>query len=88
MGLAANEHATTQVRAMALLKLTELKDWLTAQAPSTTDEQQRAHRLFAAAQIHKFEQEPIQVLKPTDALAPPPGAPIGSLETDGDNLDY
>jgi hypothetical protein len=88
MGLAANEHAATEVRAMALLKLTELKDWLTAQAPSTTDEQQRAHFIFAAAQIRKFEQEPAQVLKPTDPLAPPPGAPIGSLETDGDDLDY
>jgi hypothetical protein len=88
MALAANDHAATEVRAMALLKLTELKDWLTAQAPSTTDEQQRAHFIFAAAQIRKFEQEPAQVLKPTDPLAPPPGAPIGSLETDGDDLDY
>ena len=88
MTLAANEHAATEVRAMALLKLTELKNWLTAQAPSTGDEQQRAHRLFAVAQIRKFEQEPAQVLKPTDPLAPPPGAPIGSLETEGDDLDY
>ncbi len=88
MSLAANDHAATEVRAMALLKLTELRDWLTSQAPSTADEQQRAHLLFAVSQIRKFEQEPAQVLKPTDPLAPPPGAPIGSLEVDGDDLDY
>jgi hypothetical protein len=88
MGLAANDHAAAEVRAMALLKLTELRAWLTSPAASTADEQQRAHRLFAAAQIRKFEQEPAQVLKPTDQLAPPPGAPIGSLETEGDDLDY
>ncbi|MBZ5599070.1 MAG: zinc-dependent metalloprotease [Acidobacteriia bacterium] len=86
MALAANEHAATEVRAMAWLKLMELKDRLTAQAPSAGDEQQRAHLLFAAAQIRRFEQEPAQVLKSTDPLAPPPGAPIGSL--DGDDLDY
>ena len=88
MSLAANEHAATEVRAIALLKLTELKSWVTTQAPSAADEQQRAHLLFAAAQIRKFEQEPAQVLKPTDPLAPPPGAPIGSLETEGDDLEY
>lgn len=88
MSLAANEHAATEVRAIALLKLTELKNWVTTQAPSAADEQQRAHLLFAAAQIRKFEQEPAQVLKPTDPLAPPPGAPIGSLETEGDDLEY
>jgi hypothetical protein len=88
MALAANDHAATEVRAMALLKLTELKDWLTTQAPGTAGEQERAHLLFAAAQIRKFEQEPAQVLKSTEPLAPPPGAPIGSLGTDGDDLDY
>lgn len=88
MSLAANEHAATEVRAIALLKLTELKNWVTVQAPSAADEQQRAHLLFAAAQIRKFEQEPAQVLKPTDPLAPPPGAPIGSLETEDDDLEY
>ena len=88
MSLAANEHAATEVRAIALLKLTELKNWVTVQAPSAADEQQRAHLLFAAAQIRKFEQEPAQVLKPTDPLAPPPGAPIGSLETEGADLEY
>ena len=77
MLLAANERASTEVRAMALLKLTELRDWLTATAPSIRNEQERAHRLYAAAQIRKFEQSPNELLKPTEPLEMPPGAPIG-----------
>ena len=77
MLLAANERASTEVRAMALLKLTQLRDWLAATAPSIRDEQERAHRLYAAAQIRKFEQSPNELLKPTEPLEMPPGAPIG-----------
>jgi hypothetical protein len=73
---------------MSFAKLTELKDWLTAHSPSILDEQERAHRLFAAAQISKFEQQPAQALKSTEPLAPPPGAPIGELGSGDDDLEY
>jgi hypothetical protein len=83
MTLAANEKAADEVRAATLFKLTELRGWLTKQAPMVTDPQQKAHMLYAVAQIRKFEQEPAQVLKPTPLLEAPPGAPIGMTEWNG-----
>lgn len=83
MTLAANDKASDEVRAAALLKLTELRNWLSTQASAATDPQQKAHLQFAIAQIRKFEQEPAQVLKPTPSLEPPPGQPIGTTEWNG-----
>ena len=76
----ANEPAVDEVQINLTRKLTELRAWATRQATTATDPQQRAHLLYAAAQIRKFEQEPAQVLKPTPTLDAPPGAPIGSTE--------
>jgi hypothetical protein len=76
MSLAANESASTQVRAVALMKLRELKRWMDAAAAA--DAQQRAHLQFASLQISRFERDPTQVVKPTAPKEPPPGAPIGS----------
>ena len=83
MGLAANEKAADEVRSAALFKLTELRAWLAKQAPLASDAQQKAHMMYAVAQIRKFEQEPVQVLKPTPLLEAPPGAPIGTTEWNG-----
>ena len=83
MALAANEKAADEVRAATLFKLTELRSWLAKQAPLVADPQQKAHMLYAVAQIRKFEQEPGQVLKPTPLLEAPPGAPIGMTEWNG-----
>ena len=83
MRLAADEKAADEVRAATLYQLTELRSWLAKQAVAATDPQQKAHMLFAAAQIRKFEQEPTQTLKPTPMLESPPGAPIGTTEWNG-----
>jgi hypothetical protein len=83
MTLAANEKAADEVRAAALLKVTELRTWLVRQSSATSDPQQKAHLIYAASQVRKFEQEPAQVLKPTPALEAPPGQPIGSTEWSG-----
>ncbi len=83
MTLAANEKVADEVRAATLLKLTELRSWLAKQSPLLTDPQQKAHMLYAVAQIRKFEQEPTQILKPTPLLEAPPGAPIGMTEWNG-----
>jgi hypothetical protein len=83
MTLAADQKAADEVRAAALYELTELSSWLVQQAAAATDPQQKAHMLFAVAQIRKFEQEPTQTLKPTPRLDSPPGAPIGSTEWNG-----
>ncbi len=68
MSLGANENAATQVRAVALLKLEELKNWLKKQVSITKDESQRAHFAFAIIQIERFLENPTEVnyMKPID----------------------
>jgi hypothetical protein len=75
IGLAANEKAVAHVRAIAFLKLDELKDWLSQQIKSRKDESQKAHYLYAVSQINLFQDNPEQV-KLTIPLPPPYGAPI------------
>jgi hypothetical protein len=76
MTLAADENASTYVRAVACLKLEELRNWLSKRINSTKDESQRAHYFYAASQIKLFQDDPNKV-KLTAPLSPPPGAPIG-----------
>jgi hypothetical protein len=76
MALVANDSAGTQVRALASLKLDQLKKWVTEQAKITVNEGQRAHFSFAAAQISAFQRDPRQINLPKPA-EPPPGQPIG-----------
>lgn len=82
MTLASNDKAADDVRAAALLTLTELSAWL-AKPGTSPDPQEKAHRLYAAAQIRKFEKDPTTVLKPTPLLEAPPGQPIGTTEWNG-----
>ncbi len=76
MRLAADENASTHVRAISYLKLEELKDWLNKRINSTKDESQKAHYFYAASQIKLFQDDPNKV-KLTAPLSPPSGAPIG-----------
>jgi hypothetical protein len=73
MQLAQNVQASEQARAMAYLKLDDLRKWLLAR--QTTDTAERAHSVYAAAQIKRFQDDPkvITVSKPAD---PPDGSPI------------
>jgi hypothetical protein len=77
MSLAANERAPNQVRAIAELKLEELKDWLVAQQRVTADENQKAVLFYAAEQIERFQADPkkMNLTRPND---PPDGQPIGT----------
>lgn len=79
LGLAQNEKAAPEVRAITSLKLSSLGAWANAQASAATDEQQRAHLYMAARMIRNYEQQP-QLIKPTEPLMPPPGQPIGSFD--------
>ena len=79
MALASNTDATTQVRAIANLKLTELKSWLEAQWGESPSEMQRAHRLFGSQQISQYQKQPAG-FETTQPAAAPPGAPIGMGE--------
>jgi hypothetical protein len=76
MSLAANDRASNQVRAIAFLKLDELKDWLAGQIGKEEDEFQKAHFLYAIAQIERFQRNPEKATVPAP-LEPPPGSPIG-----------
>jgi len=75
--LARNRGASEQVRAIAYLKLTQLKSWLTEKIKSVTDEELKAHYLYAQYRIEQFDKNPGES-EQADDLIPPPGQPIGS----------
>lgn len=82
MGVAANEGALTQVRAVASAKLDELKSWLNRQLKTARDSNQRAHLAFAVSQVALFQQDPKKIVL-TRPAEPPPGQPIGMEENWG-----
>jgi hypothetical protein len=75
LSLAANPDATPQVRAVATLRLTELRDTLAAAKP--TEPAQRAHLAGGARLIGQFFDDP-KDFAPPRAPTPPPGQPIGT----------
>jgi hypothetical protein len=77
MSLAADEHASSQVRAVALLKLDELKKWIASQETLLKDVETRSEFFFARNQIDHFEKNPAEVHMSAPAM-PPAGDPIGS----------
>jgi hypothetical protein len=79
MSLAANSRASEQVRAIATMKLEELRASLLAAPASASDPAEQAHRSFAVAQIVQFHKDPKQI-DLTLPGEPPDGPPIGSDE--------
>lgn len=77
MSLAANERASNQVRAIAALKIDQLKNWLGAQRRLTRDESQRAFLYYSFDQIRRFQEDP-KKMNLTSAQPPPDGPPIGT----------
>jgi hypothetical protein len=77
MGLVANERARDEVRAIAGLKLHDLKGWLNAPTGGHQTIADQAHIAFASWQIEQFEKDPkhIELTPPAD---PPDGPPIGA----------
>ncbi len=85
MALAAKEHASDEVRAIARLELHELNGWLktpVAERPAITDQ---AHVFFASWQIEQFEKDPKRI-ELTAPAEPPDGPPIGT-DDDWDGWD-
>lgn len=74
LGLAANERASGEVRAVAFFKADRLKRWLEGRKPGELAE--AAHFAYAAAQIEQFQKDPGRFQLP-QALEPPDGPPIG-----------
>jgi hypothetical protein len=77
MSLAANERASNEVRAIAELKLDELKTWTAEQSGMTRDRNQRAFLFYVSNQIKRFQEDPkkMNLTKPNE---PPDGQPIGT----------
>jgi Met-zincin/Domain of unknown function (DUF5117) len=75
--LAADDHSSDEVRAMASLKLDELKRWIAAEMPSRKEEATRAQFFFAEMQIDHFQKNPADVHLTAPAMLPE-GDPIGN----------
>ena len=85
LAISANEHASDEVRAIAALKLHELKDWLNSPAGGMQVISDQAHMFYAAKQIEQFEKDPKRI-ELTAPAEPPDGPPIGA-DDDWDGWD-
>ena len=85
MTLSANERASEQVRAIASLKLEELRGWLGTALSGTAEEEERAYLSYAVLQIVQFQKDPkkMELIAPPE---PPDGPPIGT-DDDWDGWD-
>jgi hypothetical protein len=78
--LATNDHATTEVRAVAALEADQLKGWLNSVKAVASDPSQKAHLAYAAAQIEQFQKDPKKLIETMPPAEPPDGPPIGDDE--------
>lgn len=83
--LAADATASEVVRGQALLKVEDLKEYLTSKLASS-EPALKANMLFALSQIDAFKVDPNK-FQPPPAIVAPPGAPIGMLDMDFLNDD-
>jgi len=81
MRLAADVDAPTQVRAIASMKLEELRQRLVEQRATAKEEAHIAHLSFAIAELKRFFDNPADMIF-VEPLAPPSGSPIGSGSRD------
>jgi hypothetical protein len=84
MALASGERGLNQVRAIASLKLDQLKIWLTSQRRIAVDQNRRAFLFYSIEQIKRFQDDP-KKMNLTPPQTPPDGQPIGmgpQMDTD------
>lgn len=77
--LALNKDASAPTKAIATLKLDQLKNWM--QSRASTDEEWKAYYAYLVQQIIKFQQDPDE-FKQENLLPAPPGQPIGMEDGD------
>lgn len=77
LALAADSEAASQTRAIASLKLDELKSWMQTQLQSSSDESRHAEFFYAFHEIDAFQRNPAAVRIMTHPGPPPAGDPIG-----------
>ena len=82
MNLAADENASSQVRAVTNFKLEALREWMRSEAENRAENEQRiASLLYGYRTLQQFKDKG-EMFMPTESLSPPPGSPIGSnMET-------
>lgn len=80
IALAADDDASSQVRAVVNQKLVELYGYLNSRADATDDEQWKSAYNYGAKMIDNFMENPERIEEMTPPLSPPPGSPIGSGE--------
>jgi hypothetical protein len=81
MNLAADQEASSQVRAITNFKLEGLREWMREEAESGTgSEQRKASLLYGYRTLQQFKDKG-EMFMPTPSLTPPPGSPIGSDKT-------
>jgi hypothetical protein len=77
MALAANDHASDEVRAIARHKLHDLNGWFNGPLAGRQAITDQAHVSFASWQIEQFEKDPKRI-ELTAPAEPPDGPPIGT----------
>jgi hypothetical protein len=74
-----DKDASPQARAVANLKIDQLKTWLTDKAKTSSAENWKAHYTYELSLINSFRNNP-EKYEAEKLLNPPPGQPIGSTE--------
>ena len=74
--LSQHKDASAQSKAIALLKLDQLKTWLTLKIATAADEEWKAHYAYLLQQLKLLQENPTE-FKAESLFAPPPGQPIG-----------
>ncbi len=80
IALSLNKNASSQARAIALLKIEQLKTWLDARYKTTLAENWKAHYGFELATVQQFKTDP-KTYENENLLQAPPGQPIGQDES-------
>jgi hypothetical protein len=75
--LSVHDAASAPVKAIAMMRLEQLKGWLTRPQNFPADESVRAFHLWCASVIDRLKENPDE-FKSEPALPAPPGQPIGS----------
>lgn len=75
--LALHKDASVATRAIAHLKIDQLKGWLSTR--TTADEEWKAYYAYLTKLAIKFQEDPDEY-KQENLLSPPPGQPIGMTE--------
>lgn len=80
INLAADEDASSQVRAVMHQKLSDLRTWMEDKAETMSYSDWKAAYTYGAKMIADYMENPEQVENVSAPLPPPPGSPIGSGE--------